>query len=272
MRAPSGFRRTAILLGFSAASSIGACGTSTPTGPTNFTATGAPIVARRMHTATLLPSGRVLIAGGLSGGVTTSAAELYDPGTGTFTATGRMTVARYEHTATLLPGGRVLIAGGSSGEVASTATAELYDSATGAFTATGSMTAVRSTHTATLLPSGRVLIAGGPALGPEEPYMSTAEVYDPGTGRFTATGSMTAGRSMHAALALPSGLVLITGGSPGDRFKEVSLSTAELYDPATGRFTATGGMTVARYRHTATLLLSGRVLVVGEASADLYDP
>ena len=109
---------------------------------------------RYYHTATLLPSGKVLVAGGDTSGFS---AELYDPVSGTFATTGSLAMARALHTATLLPSGKVLVAGGES----LAAAAELYDPATGTFSATGSLATPRYYHTATLLPSGKVLVAGG---------------------------------------------------------------------------------------------------------------
>ena len=102
-----------------------------------FVATGSMAEARQGHTATLLPNGKVLIAGGAifeSDG----SAETYDPAAGIFSATGSMVAARYFHTATLLGNGRVLLAGGFGLNNALTS-AELYDPAAGTFTATGDM-------------------------------------------------------------------------------------------------------------------------------------
>src|SRR5579863_8381884 len=126
-----------------------------------FGPTGSMTAARYDHTSTLLPNGKVLIAGGtISSGLFLASAELYDPTMGTFSATGSMTTARYDHTSTLLPTGKVLIAGGANGGPV-LASAELYDPTTGAFSATGSMTTPRAQATATLLLNGKVLIAGG---------------------------------------------------------------------------------------------------------------
>ena len=251
-----------------------------------FAATGSHMsYARENHTATLLPSGQVLIAGGFSYyGVhieIAGSAELYDPAAGTFTPAGifgSMTTARASHTATLLPNGMVLIAGGedfnSYGQTTSLASAELYDPVAVTFTATGNMTTSRAAHTATLLGNGKVLIAGGYESGN---ILASAELYDPSTGTFTATGSMTAARLGHTATLLQSGKVLIAGGNDDNNY----LASAELYDPVVVTFTAAGNMTTSRAAHTATLLPSGMVLVAGGdggngenpvASSELYDP
>jgi hypothetical protein len=133
--------------------------------------------ARGFHTATLLPNGKVLVAGGFTD-IILSYAELYDPGTGTWTATGSLGTARWVHTATLLASGKVLVAGGlgSSGALSST---ELYDPANGTWTATGSMEDGRDSHVATLLPNGKVLVAGGLN---SMTWTSSAEFFDPGLG------------------------------------------------------------------------------------------
>ena len=224
-----------------------ATGTFSPTGPM--------ASARESHTETLLTDGRVLIAGGVKGGLWTdllASAELYDPSIGTFKPTGSMTTARELHTATLLSDGRVLIAGGKSDR--GLASAELYDPRTGTFSPTGSMTVARAGHTATLLSDGRVLIAGGWS---GASYLASAELYDPATGTFSPTGSMTTARFDHTATLLSDGRVLLAGGQHG------LFASVELYDPATGTFSAAGSMTTAREYNSATLLSDGRVLIAG---------
>jgi hypothetical protein len=229
-------------------------------------------VGRANHTATMLPNGLVLIAGGTSnGGQSLASAELYDPSAGNFTAIAGMTVARSYHTATMLPNGLVLIAGGR-GNRSFGMTAELYDPRGGTFTATSNMVAERSYHTATMLPNGLVLIAGGEyftgGLGATATGTTAgAELYDPEAGTFSATGSMTVPREFHTATMLLDGKVLIAGGT--NEF--VVFASAELYDPEAGTFSATGSMVARREYHTATLLPDGNVLIVGSNwSAELY--
>jgi hypothetical protein len=215
---------------------------------------------RAAHTATLLPYGKVLIAGGFvvnGGGL--SSVEIFDPTTKTFTSAENMTVARASHTATLLPSGKVLIAGGYNGNYLDSA--ELYDPATGKFASVGKMVTPRSGQVATLLNNGKVLLAGG--VGTGWTFLADAELYDPNTNTFTATGGMTTARESHTATLLKDGKVLITGGHKGRRAAITIYTNAEIYNPASGTFTAAGNLTVKRHKHDATLLADGRVLIVG---------
>ena len=200
-----------------------------------------------------------------------------------FVATGSMIVGRISHTATLLNNGKVLITGGAidlNSQTFVTDSAQLYDPATGTFPGAGSMTTVREGSTATLLNNGQVLIAGGDNGDCDSGncVLASAELYNPATGTFTATGNMTDSRTEHTATLLNNGKVLIAGGFDGSYDGDVA--SADLYDPATGTFTATGSMTTARQNQTATSLNNGMVLVAGGivggspilASAELYDP
>jgi len=233
---------------------------------------------RADHTSTLLPDGRVLIAGGMvENGVFLNSAELFDPGKGTFVATASMQSRRVGHSATLLPNGKVLIAGGLAGRIFEggpgiVATTEIYDPATGRFTPGPSMRAARSGHAAVLLQNGKVLIAGGESS--DNQNLASAEIYDPVANKWTATGSMLTPRIASSAVMLKDGRVLVTGS--GD-----SWNKAEIYDPASGVWHATGNMTAPRTKHAATLLPDGRVLITGGSpdnewhpvrSAEIFDP
>lgn len=242
-----------------------------------FAATGAMGSPRENHTATALPDGRVLVAGGFATYVLSSA-ELYDPATRTFGPAGGLIAARQNHTATLLRSGKVLLAGGEGGVGGGVplATAELYDPATGQCAPAGVMTTARTLHTATLLQDGRVLLAGGLSAHQAAAELATAELYDPATNRFTAVASaMGDARYWHAAALLPDGKVLVAGGYG---LGGGALASADVFDPATGTFRATGSMAAPRYAHTATALSTGQVLVAGGygatflASAERYDP
>jgi hypothetical protein len=236
--------------------------------PSAFDNTGSLNTTRSLHTATLLPNGKVLVAGGNDQNNFLQTAELYDPATGSWTATGNLNTARYYHTATLLPNGKVLVAGGGG------YSAELYDPGSGSWTATGNLNTARDQHTATLLPNGKVLVAGGySGHGPS----ASAELYDPGSGSWTATGDLNTARLDHTATLLPNGKVLVTGGRDSNNNPSQS---AELYDPGSGSWTATGNLNTFHDFHTATLLPNGKVLVAGQDngvgagddSAELYDP
>jgi hypothetical protein len=241
---------------------------------------------RSYHSATRLPSGEVLVAGGNdSGGNTLATAELYDPATDSWRTTGPMTSPRYGQGALLLPDG-VLVVGGArwstSPSPVPAATAELYSPTAGTWSSAGSMTTARWGPSLTLLPSGVVLVAGG-ATGAGLVGTSSAELYDPSSNSWSPTGSMAVGRAGHTATLLPSGKVLVAGGASADPSTGgTSLASAELYDPATGTFGPTGSLPGAVAFHRAVALPSGQVLATGGArisgalvrvtDASLYDP
>jgi len=222
-------------------------------------------IARTGHTATRLQSGGVLVAGGstelFGGGTIFASAELYSSSSKRFTMTGAMLEPRTGHTATMLADGKVLIACGDDGTT-SLADSELYDPGSATFLSTGTMSIGRDDCTATRLANGKVLIAGGFQLLPDfsGSVLDTAEIYDPDTGSFGLTGTMTSPRQGATATLLPSGKVLIAGGADNN---QITLDTAELYDPVSGQFSPTGHMTTSRYGHLAAALGGGDVLIAG---------
>jgi hypothetical protein len=229
-----------------------------------FTAAGDTQVAHCQNTAVLLNTGEVLITDG-------STAELYNPTTGTFSLTGSPKVVRGAYALTLLSNGNVLIAGGQGTSGAYLSSAEIYNSSTGKFTLTGSMSTTRTFFTATLLPSGEVLVAGGQAGAPHFTILTSAELFNPSTGKFTLTGSLNTARCAQAALLLPSGEVLIASGF-GSAFPRGTTTSAELYQPSTGTFSVTGSLNDARENHQLVLLQDGVPLVTGGNSNINGDP
>jgi WD40 repeat protein len=258
-----------------------------------FAAAGPMNVARSLACATRLTDGRILMAGGDAGGT----AEIYDPATGKFTLTGPMSATHDGYSCSaLLSDGRVLVVGGEQAPAASSA--EIYDPVSGKFSPTGSMASGRSVYFATAaLASGKVLVVGGDEKG-------TAELFDPATGKFSPTGSTTRIQEVWGSAALLDGRVLVVGPDPNAPtieagFREIGGSVladyrggepvtgrprvtavapmwmmAEIYDPATGTFTAAGTMKVPRSNFSGSLLADGRYLVVGGQSdtAELFDP
>lgn len=254
-----------------------------------FQATGSMMAPRYVASAALLPSGKVLVAGGYNGIDLMNSAELYDPVSGQFTATGNMVVPRMQPDAVArLADGRVLIAGGD-GDNGPLASVELYDPAAGTFTLTGNMPEARALHSLVTLANGKVLMVGGSdggAGGGFPFYYPAAALYDPATGQFSPTGSLSFPRDLQSAARLPDGRVLVAGGArvvgnPGS----VTVPTAEIYDPATGTFQVVGDMATPRYEATPVVMANGSVLLAGgwafagdtvgdmpTASAELFVP
>jgi WD40 repeat protein len=240
-------------------------------------ATGNLNTPRAGHTATLLPTGKVLIAGGLSRGFLNST-ELYDPGTGSWSYSGNLNTGRHAHTATLLPNGKVLVAGGATSPNFNTDSAELYDPAIGTWSITGHLRMPRSAHTATLLQNGKVLVAGGLSAN------GAAELYDPDTETWSLTDNLSIALFEHTATLISGGKVLVVGGldehDPNFPTDNGPLPFAKVYDPDAATWRDTGYLTRPRASHTSTLLPDGKVLVAGGYdffstalnSAELYDP
>ncbi len=234
----------------------------------SFVRTGDMNVRRAGYTATLLPSGKVLIAGGFTDDGMTSTAEQYDPLSQTFSLVGSMSSPRGGSTATLLPNGDVLIAGGGDGTA--TTSADLFHPATNQFSPTGAMTVPRLAHTATLLPDGKVIMIGG---ANAHTVLSSAELYNPAAGTFTPAGTMKLPRYKHAAILLKDGHTLILGGSD-ERDWQGKYNSAEIYDWRSRKFTATADMVSARFKLPGTVIQLGNGNVVicgGSKTVEVFD-
>lgn len=144
------------------------------------------------------------------------------------------------------------------------------------FTNGGSMTAVRTGHTATSLPNGEVLATGG--RNNSSIVTSSADLYDPTMGTWTATASMISRRVAHAANLLSNGEVLVSGGL-STLYTQIYAVNAEIFNPANRTWSAAGALNLPRFNHTATTLLNGMVVIVGGdrtngylSSVEIYDP
>jgi hypothetical protein len=268
----------ALLLGAILALPVLAAGSST------WTTTASMHVNRTNATATLLPNGLVLVAGGCCNGeASLDSAELYNPTTGTWTTTGSMNTPRTYANAVLLQNGQVLVAGGvdydNFGNGFILTSAELYNPTTGTWTTTGSMNHIHEDGytpngpTMTRLANGQVLVVGGccnPATGVGNNPIG--DLYNPASGTWNTTSPMNVARNTPVSALLSSGKVLVAGGSD-DQGR--AITSAELYDPAINSWSFTGSMPAA-LDDTATVLSNGMVLVTGNDgsghSAELYNP
>jgi N-acetylneuraminic acid mutarotase len=194
-----------------------------------WSATGSMKAARGAFTATLLQSGKVLVAGGINGaGNPIKSAELYDPSTGKFSYTGSLGTARDEHTATLLANGYVMVTGGENTSSVSTTKCETYNPSTKVWSSAGNLATARQEHDAVMLANGNILVSGGNKVtASTTTVLSSAEIYNSTTGAWSKTGSMKAARVGHSSTLLQSGQVLNAGGSGANN----ELSSAETYQP-----------------------------------------
>jgi hypothetical protein len=231
-------------------------------------------IARKGHTATLLPDGsNVIIAGGVISPnvVVATTVERYDVTSGATYSVGRLGQPRVNHAAALVYRDFVLVIGGSN-----SASCELYNPQTSVWSATGSLNIARELHTATRLQLENVLVVGG--TGPTGGWMDSAEVYVEATGSWTQVKSPRFSRLGHSATLLPDGTVLVAGGV--DPANLMGRNQCEIFDPVAGSWTDAASLKGARAWHTATSLSDGSVLVVGGVdgpnhalnTAEIYQP
>ncbi|MEO0422568.1 MAG: kelch repeat-containing protein [Pseudomonadota bacterium] len=239
----------------------------------------------------VLPDARVLVTGGSnargSGLLTaTAAASLFDPDTDTWHVAGEMATRREQHTLTVLADGSALVLGGTDGRLTALQSAERYDPITDAWSSAGGTASTRFDHTATLLIDGRVLAVGGDELSMDcecTTFLGDVDLYDPNTNAWQSIQALGTPRFGHTATRLADGRVLVSGGYGGvpDTLADTgsALASAEIFDPASETWSDAEPMTTARVNHTAVMLSSGRVLIVGgEAdgttllSVEIYDP
>src|SRR5450432_1727706 len=252
--------------------------------PGIWTDAGNLSIARYEHTATLLPSGKVLVTGDVS---SSAATDVYDPAANSWSTAANLGTGRGAATASLLSTGNVLVAGGNAANSCTTTftgsgsstvcyatnTAELYTPSGNVWNAAGNLLSPREAHTATPLASGKILVAGGAsdcttAITPVSEtfyctYVAGAELYDPTSNSWSAAGTLATGRTGHTATLLASGKVLVTGGTNSNGGYGPPIASAELYDPVSNTWSPAASLNTARFEHTATLLPSGKVLVAG---------
>ena len=220
---------------------------------------------RSGHTATQLPDGSVLVAGGWSDPLALETAEIYDPAPGTWRPAAPLNVPRFWHSATPLADGTVLLVGGSyEGDLASTLSqTDIYHPVTDTWRAGPRANTSGVFHTATLTRAGDVLVTGGYSWSPTT-YPRT-EVFEPELRRWSSARDPAEPRESHTATTLAGGEVLVAGGLAywKNGTYLVGIGMAEIFSPESGTWRAVGELNVPRHGHTATLLLDGRVLVVG---------
>jgi hypothetical protein len=235
---------------------------------------------RANETATLLPNGKVLIAGGAVDNSTwTDTTDIFDPVARTITAGPRMSNQREGATAKLLPNGLVLIAGGrDSGGTLNTV--DLYNPAKKSITPGPLMNVARYDCAAVILPNGNLMIFGGFGAVTQAQPLDSTEIYNPSLNKWaTSPPTMMDARGGARATPLSNGRVLITGGT--DATTGV-LNTTEIYNPVNRTFTAGPDMNDPRKFHTQVRLANGQVLIAGGYSdntgtavldtTDIYHP
>jgi lysophospholipase L1-like esterase/N-acetylneuraminic acid mutarotase len=240
----------------------------------------APMVSGHGATAaTTLTDGRVLVVSGQETTGNTTVAELYDPPTGVWSQTGSLHEARHAFRPPVtLADGRVLIVGGHDNNVIDIASAEVYDPAAGTWSYTGGLSTSRRYAVTVGLEDGRVLVATGAHGGPDgSRFLNSAELYDPGSGQWSPTGSTQIRRESATGVRLHDGRVLLFGGYTCCDF---FTPAAEVYNQYTGTWSRAADLPSGRAGAAVAVLADGRVLVAGGATnvsgpfndALLFDP
>ena len=244
--------------------------------------TGTMTKNRYWHSATLMNTGKVLVTcvglPGLLGAGSSTSAELFNPATRTWTAAASLPAKQALSVAVLLPSGKVLVYGANNDLPGYKAVAARYDPSANSWSATAKITGGGQGRpeypSATLLSTGKVLVAGKSL--PWGGNFFGALLYDPTSNSWTTTGFMKSSRQRHQAVLLNSGAVLVAGGHDGKVSGGSIHNSAEIYNPTSGKWTATGSMAAKRESFRMVLLDNGKVLAFGGKSslksAELYDP
>ena len=222
--------------------------------------------ARIGHTATLLPDGHVLLAGGQNcNNQTLGITVTYDPDADEWSRTATdLTTVRYDHATTLLPDGTVIATGGTTSGAAIRA-AETYDPITRAWASAAQMIIARRSHATALLPDGRLLAVAGRTF--DGSISARTELYETPVAAWEAQPLLPLARRGHTSTLLPDGRVLVAGGA-GPTGANTS---AVIYDPSDGTWEPTPDLPTNHSFDSATLLPDGRILKVALFSSSLYD-
>jgi len=240
---------------------------------------------RAIHTATLLPDGRVLVAGGTNlfnnspqdlVENATATTELFNPVTNMFSPGPPMPQPRVGHAATILPNDDVLISGGFSwilvfGFKVPTITdqAQRYvpDAGIGTLGAQITMTSDRFGHTAAVKDNGNVLLFGGAKDQFADPFnplfLNTVEEFNPVTNTFTAHGNLTVARGIAAIAKLPGDIFVAAGGANGGLAIPIPNDTLDIYNGTFGTIQFTIQMSHVRALLTVNRLDNGAILLAG---------
>ncbi|MCG8462963.1 MAG: hypothetical protein MI919_42305, partial [Holophagales bacterium] len=230
---------------------------------------GLLVHARALHSATLLPSGRVLVAGGKGENGYLASAEIFDPATLSWTEVASPAIRRGEHTATLTESGKVVLAGGYDDSLPSIRdqtlrAVEVYDPMSDVWMTVDAMAMKRRQHTASLLPDGRVLVVGGRNDDFGTVELDSVELFEPASMTWSSGESLGFGRTGHTTVLHPSGLVVIGGNPPG--------AVVEMTEVQGGQWSSTDPSQGAFSRHTAMVMSDGKVMAIGFPGVELYDP